>query len=103
MAKQKMRLTLKAFDQRLLDQSVVRICDTVKRTGTRISGPVPLPTEIRKYTVLRSPFVNKDSREQFEMRIHKRNIDLYSPSTQTVDSLMNMDLPSGVNIEIKML
>ena len=100
MAKQKMRLSLKAFDHRLLDQSVARICDTVKRTG---SGPIPMPTEIRKYTVLRSPFVNKDAREQFEMRVHKRNIDLYNPSGQTVDSLMNMDLPSGVNIEIKML
>ncbi len=103
MAKQKMRLSLKAFDHRLLDQSVGRICDTVQRTGTKISGPIPMPTEIRKYTVLRSPFVNKDSREQFEMRIHKRNIDLFNPSGQTVDSLMNMDLPSGVNIEIKML
>ena len=103
MAKQKMRLSLKAFDHRLLDQSVSRICDTVKRTGTKISGPIPMPTEIRKYTVLRSPFVNKDAREQFEMRIHKRNIDLSNPSGQTVDSLMNMDLPSGVNIEIKML
>ncbi len=103
MAKQKMRLYLKAFDHRLLDQSILRICETVKRTGTRIAGPIPMPTEIKKYTVLRSPFVNKDSREQFEMRIHKRNIDLYSPSAQTVDSLMQMDLPSGVNIEIKML
>lgn len=103
MAKQKMRLTLKAYDHKLLDQSVQKICETVKRTGTKISGPIPLPTEIRKYTVLRSPFVNKDSREQFEMRIHKRNIELYNPSPQTVDSLMNMDLPSGVNIEIKML
>lgn len=103
MAKQKMRLSLKAFDHRLLDQSVARICETVRRTGTRISGPIPMPTEIRKYTVLRSPFVNKDSREQFEMRIHKRNLDLFSPSAQTVDSLMNLDLPSGINIEIKML
>ena len=103
MAKQKMRLSFKAFDHRLLDQSVSRICDTVRRTGTRISGPIPMPTEIRKYTVLRSPFVNKDSREQFEMRIHKRNIDLFNPSPQTVESLFNMDLPSGVNIEIKML
>lgn len=103
MARQKMRLSFKAFDHRLLDQSVSRICDTVRRTGTRISGPIPMPTEIRKYTVLRSPFVNKDSREQFEMRIHKRNIDLFNPSQQTVESLFNMDLPSGVNIEIKML
>ena len=103
MAKQRMRLYLKAFDHRLLDQSIKRICETVTRTGTRIAGPIPMPTEIKKYTVLRSPFVNKDSREQFEMRIHKRNIDLYNPSAQTVDSLMQMDLPSGVNIEIKML
>lgn len=102
MAKQKMRLCLKAFDHRLLDQSISRICETVRRTGTKISGPIPVPTEVKKYTVLRSPFVNKDSREQFEMRIHKRIIDLYNPSNQTVDSLMNMDLPSGINIEIKM-
>jgi small subunit ribosomal protein S10 len=103
MAKQKMRLTLRAFDHRLLDESVTKICATVRNSGTKYSGPIPMPTEIRKYTVLRSPFVNKDAREQFEMRIHKRNLDLLSPSGQTVDSLMNMDLPSGVNIEIKML
>ncbi len=103
MAKQKMRLTLRAFDHRLLDESVTKICTTVRNSGTKYSGPIPMPTEIRKYTVLRSPFVNKDAREQFEMRIHKRNLDLLSPSGQTVDSLMNMDLPSGVNIEIKML
>ncbi|MTI80735.1 MAG: 30S ribosomal protein S10 [Firmicutes bacterium] len=102
MKKQKIRIRLKAYDHQMLDQSATRIVDTAKRTGASVSGPVPLPTEKSIYTILRSPHVNKDSREQFEMRIHKRLIDIVEPTPKTVDSLMRLDLPAGVDIEIKL-
>ena len=102
MATQKIRIRLKAFDHRLLDQSAEKIVDTAKRTGAEVSGPVPLPTDKAIYTVLRSVHVNKDSREQFEMRTHKRLIDILDPTPKTVDSLMRLDLPAGVDIEIKL-
>ena len=101
MAGQKIRIKLKAYDHASLDRSSDEIVRTVMRTGARISGPVPLPTRRSVYTVLRSPFVDKKSREQFETRIHKRLIDIYDSNTQTVDSLMKLDLPAGVDIEIK--
>ncbi|MBO8126525.1 MAG: 30S ribosomal protein S10 [Firmicutes bacterium] len=99
---QKIRIRLKAFDHKILDQSAERIVDTAKRTGAKVSGPVPLPTERNVFTVLRSPHVNKDSREQFEMRTHKRLIDILEPTAGTVDALMRLDLPAGVDIEIKL-
>lgn len=102
MAKQKIRIKLRAFDHKVLDQSAERIVDTAKRTGAQVSGPIPLPTEKNIYTILRSPHVNKDSREQFEMRTHKRLIDILDPTPKTVDSLMRLDLPAGVDIEIKL-
>ena len=103
MAKQqKIRIRLKAYDHKALDQSAEKIVETAKRTNATVSGPIPLPTERNIYTVLRSPHVNKDSREQFEMRTHKRLIDLIEPSSQTVDALMRLDLPAGVDIEIKL-
>ena len=102
MAKQKIRIRLKAFEHRILDQSADKIVETVKRTGATISGPIPLPTERTLYTVLRSPHKHKDSREQFEMRTHTRLIDIVNPTPKTVDSLMKLDLPSGVDIEIKL-
>src|SRR3989339_36468 len=95
-AQQKIRIKLLAYDYRLIDQSTAKIIDTAKRTGALIAGPVLLPTRIKKYTVNRSPHVDKKSREQFEMRIHKRLIDLISPTQKTVDELMKLDLPSGV-------
>ena len=98
---QKIRIKLKAYDHASLDRSSDEIVRTVMRTGARISGPVPLPTRRSVYTVLRSPFVDKKSREQFETRIHKRLIDIYDSNSQTVDSLMKLDLPAGVDIEIK--
>ena len=101
MAKQKIRIRLKAYDHKLLDLSASQIVDTAKRTGANVSGPIPLPTEKSVYTILRSPHVNKDSREQFEMRTHKRLIDILEATPKTVDSLMRLDLPSGVDIEIK--
>lgn len=101
MINETIRIRLKAFDHRLLDQSTRQIVDTTKRTGATISGPVPLPTRIRKYTVLRSPHVNKKSREQFESRTHKRLIDILEPTAQTVEALMKLDLPAGVDVEIK--
>ena len=97
-----MRIKLRAFDHKLLDQSAERIVETAKKTGATISGPSPLPTEKSIYTILRSPHVNKDSREQFEMRTHKRLIDIMNASPKTVDSLMRLDLPTGVDIEIKL-
>ena len=100
---QKIRIRLKAYDHKVLDQSAGRIVDTAERTGALVSGPIPLPTEKNIYTILRSPHVNKDSREQFEMRTHKRLIDILEPSPKTVDSLMRLDLPAGVDIEIKVL
>ncbi|HWI54335.1 MAG TPA: 30S ribosomal protein S10 [Desulfobacteria bacterium] len=102
MAKQKIRIRLKAFDHKILDQSAEKIVDTAKRTGAGVAGPVPLPTEKNIYTILRSPHVNKDSREQFEMRTHKRLIDILEPTPKTVDALMRLDLPAGVDIEIKL-
>lgn len=102
MAEQKVRIRLKAYDHRLLDTSAARIVETAKRTGAQISGPIPLPTEKNIYTILRSPHVNKDSREQFEMRTHKRLIDILEPTSKTMDALMRLDLPAGVDIEIKL-
>ncbi|MGI6551281.1 MAG: 30S ribosomal protein S10 [Syntrophomonadales bacterium] len=99
---QKVRIRLKAFDHKLLDQSAQKIVDTAKKNGSEVSGPVPLPTERSVYTILRSPHVNKDSREQFEMRTHKRLIDILDPNPKTIDALMHLDLPSGVDIEIKL-
>jgi small subunit ribosomal protein S10 len=102
MAKQRIRIRLKAYDHRLLDQSAAQIVETAQRTGADIVGPVPLPTRIEKFTVLRSPFIDKDSREQFEIRTHKRLIDILDPSSKTVDALMRLSLAAGVDIEIKM-
>jgi len=93
---------LKAFDHKLLDLSSQKIVETVKKNGSNVSGPIPLPTEKNIYTILRSPHVNKDSREQFEMRTHKRLIDILDPNPKTIDALMHLDLPSGVDIEIKL-
>lgn len=98
----KIRIKIRAYDHKLIDQSSKQIVETAKRTGATISGPVPLPTEKKKYTVLRSTFVHKDSREQFEMRVHKRMIDILEPTAKTIDSLTNLNLPAGVDVEIKM-
>ena len=98
----KIRIRMKAYDHKALDQSAAKIVETVKKTGATVSGPVPLPTEKSIYTILRSPHVNKDSREQFEMRTHKRLIDIIQPNHKTVDALMRLDLPAGVDIEIKL-
>ena len=98
---QKIRIRLKAYDHRIIDKSAHKIIETAERTGAIVTGPIPLPTEKNKVTVLKSPFVHKDSREQFEMRIHKRLIDVMDPSNKTIDSLMSLDLPAGVDIEIK--
>ncbi|MBI2412652.1 MAG: 30S ribosomal protein S10 [Deltaproteobacteria bacterium] len=102
MDNQKIRIRLKAFDHRLLDKSVKEIVDTARRTGARIKGPIPLPTRINKFCVLRSPHVDKKSREQFEIRTHKRLMDIMEPSQTTVDALMKLDLPAGVDVEIKL-
>lgn len=102
MGQQKIRIRLKAYDHRLLDASAEKIVDTAKRSGAQVSGPIPLPTEKNIYTILRSPHVNKDSREQFEMRTHKRLIDILEPTPKTMDALMRLDLPAGVDIEIKL-
>ena len=102
MAKQRIRIRLKAFDHKILDQSARQIVETAQRTGADVSGPVPLPTRIRKYTVIRSPFKHKDSQEHFETRTHKRLIDIFEPTSRTVDTLMRLQLPSGVDIEIKL-
>jgi small subunit ribosomal protein S10 len=99
---QKIRINLKAFDHRLLDQSVGEIVNTARRTGAHVAGPIPLPTRIGKYTVLRSPHVDKKSREQFEMRRHKRLIDILEPNQKTLDALTDLDLPAGVWVEIKL-
>ena len=99
---QRIRIRLRAYDHRILDQSVGRIVETARRTGAMVAGPVLLPTQIKKYTVLRSPHVDKKSREQFEMRVHKRLIELRSPTNKTVDELMKLDLPAGVDVEIKL-
>ena len=102
MDSQKIRIRLKAYDYKLLDQSVLEIVDTAKRTGAKIAGPIPLPTEINKYCVNRSPFIDKKSREQFEIRTHKRLWDILEPTQHTVDALMKLDLSAGVNVEIKL-
>ena len=98
---EKVRLKLKAYDHRILDTAAKKIVETVKRTGGELSGPVPLPTEIEKFTILRAVHKYKDSREQFEMRTHKRLIDIKNPSKETMDALVHLDLPSGVDIQIK--
>ena len=100
---QKVRIRLKAFDHKLLDQSTKEIVETAKRSGARLSGPIPLPTKIERFTVLRSPHVDKKSREQFEIRTHKRMLDILEPSQQTIDALMKLEFSAGVDVEIKML
>ena len=101
MAKQKIRIRLKAYDAKLLDQSAGEIVETARRTGATVAGPIPLPTRINKFTVLRSPHVDKKSREQFEIRTHKRMLDILDPTQQTLDALMKLDLSAGVDVEIK--
>jgi small subunit ribosomal protein S10 len=101
MATQKIRIRLKAYDYKLLDQSAGEIVETAKRTGAKVAGPIPLPTRINKFTVLRSPHVDKKSREQFEIRTHKRLLDILEPTSQTLDALMKLDLSAGVDVEIK--
>jgi small subunit ribosomal protein S10 len=101
MSKEKVRIKIKAYDHRILDTAAKKIVETVKRTGGDISGPVPLPTEVEKFTILRAVHKYKDSREQFEMRTHKRLIDIKNPSKETIDALAHLDLPSGVDIQIK--
>ena len=98
----RIRIKIKAYDNKVIDQSARKIVETAERTGARITGPVPLPTEINKVTVNKSTFVHKDAREQYEMRTHKRLIDIWDPSAKTVESLTNLDLPAGVDVEIKM-
>ncbi|ARB40123.1 30S ribosomal protein S10 [Mammaliicoccus sciuri] len=102
MAKQKIRIRLKAYDHRMIDQSAEKIVETAKRSGAQVSGPIPLPTEKSVYTVIRAVHKYKDSREQFEQRTHKRLIDILNPTPKTVDALMGLNLPSGVDIEIKL-
>jgi len=102
MDSQNIRIRLKAFDHRILDQSTIEIVNTARRTGAQVRGPIPLPTDIERYTVLRSPHVDKKSREQFEIRTHKRLLDIVEPTPQTVDALMKLDLASGVDVEIKL-
>ena len=102
MESQNIRIRLKAFDHRVLDQSTSEIVNTAKRTGAQVRGPIPLPTRIEKFTVLRSPHIDKKSREQFEIRTHKRLLDIVDPTPQTVDALMKLDLASGVDVEIKL-
>lgn len=102
MARQKIRIRLRAFDHRILDQSAVLIVEAAERTGAAVAGPIPLPTEIKKFCVIRSPHIDKDSQEQFEIRTHKRIIDILEPTSKTVDALMRLQLPSGVDIEIKL-
>jgi small subunit ribosomal protein S10 len=100
--KQRIRIRLKAYDHRVLDQSARQIVEAAERTGVAVVGPVPLPTKIEKFTVIRSPFIDKDSREQLEIRTHKRLIDILEPSSKTIDTLMKLNLPAGVDIEIKL-
>ncbi|MCX7769984.1 MAG: 30S ribosomal protein S10 [Proteobacteria bacterium] len=102
MNSQKIRIKLKAFDHRLLDQSVSEIVDTAKKTGAKVVGPIPLPTKISRFTVLRSPHVDKKSREQFEMRVHMRLMDILHPTQQTIDALMKLELSAGVDVEVKL-
>lgn len=100
--KEKIRIRIKGYDPKLVDAAAKKVVQTATRTGSKVSGPVPLPTEKQVVTILRSPHVNKDSREQFEMRTHKRLVDILRPSNKTVDALMNLELPAGVEIEIKL-
>jgi small subunit ribosomal protein S10 len=102
MPKQKVRIKLKAFDHRILDQSAAQIVEAAEQTGAKVAGPVPLPTHIKKFCVIRSPHVDKDSREQFEIRTHKRLIDILEPTSKTIDALTRLNLPAGVDIEIKL-
>ena len=102
MSQQSIRIRLKAYDHRVLDQSAKEIVNTAQRTGAQVRGPIPLPTRIEKFTVLRSPHIDKKSREQFEIRTHKRVLDIVEPTQQTVDALMKLDLASGVDVEIKL-
>jgi small subunit ribosomal protein S10 len=102
MAREKIRIRLKAYDHKVLDQSAQRIVEAAESTGAVIVGPVPLPTRVEKFTVIRSPFIDKDSREQFEIRTHKRLIDVVEPGSKTIDTLMRLNLPAGVDIEIKL-
>ena len=102
MAKQKIRIRLKGFDHRILDQSAKQIVEALERTGAVVTGPVPLPTRIKKFSVIRSPFIDKDSQEQFEIRTHKRLIDIVETTSKTIDALTNLNLPSGVSIDIKL-
>ncbi len=102
MPQQKLLIRLKAYDHRILDQSAEQIVEAAERTGAVVAGPIPLPTHIKKFTVIRSPFIDKDSREQFEIRTHKRIIDIENPSSRTVDTLMRLQLPAGVDIEVKL-
>ncbi|MDZ4278453.1 MAG: 30S ribosomal protein S10 [Dehalococcoidia bacterium] len=102
MPQQKIRIRLKSYDHRILDQSAEQIVEAAERTGAVVAGPIPLPTHIRKFTVIRSPFVHKDGREQFEIRTHKRIIDIQNPTSRTVDTLMRLQLPAGVDIEVKL-
>jgi len=102
MSAQKIRIRMKAYDYKLLDQSAGEIVDTALRTGARVAGPIPLPTTINKYTVLRGPHIDKKSREQFEMRTHRRLVDILEPTAQTVDALMKLELAAGVDVEIKL-
>ena len=101
-AKQRIRIRLKAYDHRIIDQSAKLIVETAERTGANVVGPIPLPTEKKNYTVQRSTFVHKDAREQFEMRVHKRLIEITDPRPKTIDALTNLNLPAGVSIEVKM-
>jgi len=102
MPKQKIRIKVRGYDHRLVDQSVEQIVETAERTGAVVIGPVPLPTKIEKFCVIRSPFIDKDSREQFEMRTHKRLIDIMGPTSKTIDALTQLQLPSGVEIDIRL-
>ncbi|MGV6850830.1 MAG: 30S ribosomal protein S10 [bacterium] len=102
MSDQRIRIRLKAFDYRLIDKSAGEILETAKRTGAQVRGPIPLPTKIERYTVLISPHVNKDARDQYEMRTHKRLMDIIDPNDKTVDALMKLDLPAGVDVQIKL-
>jgi ribosomal protein S10 len=102
MANQRIRIRLKAFDHRLIDQSAVEIVETARRTGAMVKGPIPLPTRMERYTVLVSPHVNKDARDQYEIRTHKRILDIVNPTDKTVDALMKLDLAAGVDVQIKL-
>ena len=102
MPQQKIRIRLKAYDHRILDQSAEQIVEAAERTGAVVAGPIPLPTQIKKFTVIRSPFVHKDGREQFEIRTHKRLIEILEASSRTMDTLMRLQLPAGVDIEVKL-